>query len=94
MKSGTADHDGKERNEGMREALEELATFCDRELRLKEDKSNDFVGLFRPIISPSLPSRSRLFTGHQRKFVHLYMDEMIYYRIFFLILCRNFPVWL
>ena len=38
VKSGTAECEGGGRKEGMQEALEELAAFCDRKLRLREDE--------------------------------------------------------
>ncbi len=37
VKSGTAEHKKSGEKEGMIEALLEMAAFCDRELRLKED---------------------------------------------------------
>ncbi len=45
VKSSTAEYKATERREGMREALEELAAFCDRELRLKEDESEIISGV-------------------------------------------------
>ena len=38
LKSGTADHKATGNSEGMVQALVALATFCDRELRLKEEE--------------------------------------------------------
>lgn len=37
VKSGTAEHRGGGDKDGMLEALLEMAAFCDRQLRLKED---------------------------------------------------------
>ena len=41
IKSGTAEHKASGDSEGMVQALVELAAFCDRELRLKEDEDID-----------------------------------------------------
>ena len=38
VKSGTAEHKRSAEKGGMVEALLEMASFCDRELRLKEDE--------------------------------------------------------
>ena len=38
VKSGTAEHKSGGEKTGMVEALLEMAVFCDRELRLKEDE--------------------------------------------------------
>lgn len=38
VKSGTAEHKKTGTKGGMVEALLEMASFCDRELRLKEDE--------------------------------------------------------
>lgn len=42
VKSGTMEHKGNGDCEGMVAALVEMASFCDRQLRLKEDEG-DFV---------------------------------------------------
>ena len=40
VKSGNAEHKATGDNEGMVKALVELASFCDEQLRLKEDEGN------------------------------------------------------
>ena len=46
VKSGTSEFDesGKQNSQGMVSALNELASFCDRELRLKEEEGESCLG--------------------------------------------------
>ena len=43
VKSGNAEHKATGDNEGMVKALVELASFCDEQLRLKEDEGITYI---------------------------------------------------